>query len=166
LWKNKTGFHRFYFAVLLFTRKGVLRIGLLLRFNNALYELPPKNSPSPTHRPTMNPEQLRTWQWKRIHLDIHFCRQISNNCRWFLHWTAHESQHPLPGLPGQLRQYVRRLRVRCFQSIIASIMIRARLYLLLLRMRAFPWMAAPSLKNVLMHGAAMIGFYHAAQEIG
>src|ERR1700741_4494753 len=78
-------------------------------------------------RSSLPAAEFRQVQWKRIHLAIHYCNQVSNNACVFLGWTRHERKQSWDAMDRELRKTVQELRIACIQSRLSTFMIRVRL---------------------------------------
>jgi hypothetical protein len=116
--------------------------------------------PEKHFRTSLPAAEFKRIQWKRIHLAIHYCDQISNNARVFLSWTRYEQkQNWLAVIPG-VRKTVRELRIACLQSRLSVFLIKSRLRWWLLRMALLPFAPAPSFVTLVRLGSwEMISLY-------
>lgn len=104
--------------------------------------------------------EFKRVQWKRIHLAIHYCNQISNNAGVFLGWARHEREQGMDWMNSGVRKSVQELRIACNQSLLAAFMVRARLRWWLIRMALLPFAQPPSFATLAQQGSSdMISFY-------
>lgn len=105
-------------------------------------------------------EDFKRIQWKRVHLAIHFCKNLGSNSRVIQGLTRYQRKRNWNALGPELRQVVFDLRMVCMQCRMAAFLIRLRLQWWLLRMSLLPWMPPPSFRTLLRMGSAdMICFY-------
>lgn len=110
--------------------------------------------------------EFKRVQWKRIHLAIHYCNQISNNARVFLGWTRHEREQGMEWMNPGTRRSVRELRIACMQSRFSAFLIRARLRWWLVRMALLPFAPPPSFAALVDRGSSdMISFYETVKTM-
>src|SRR5215469_13407791 len=69
-------------------------------------------------------KEFRRVQWKRIHLAVHYCNNLSNNARVLLGWTRHERMENWRLLDAVLREEVLSLRDVCIQCLHSSLVMR------------------------------------------
>ena len=104
--------------------------------------------------------EFKRVQWKRFHLAIHYCNQISHNAWVFSGWTRHERREGLDTLNKSLRKTVRELNVACLQTRLSSFVIRTRLHWWLVRTALLPFAPPPSFNTLVRVGSSeMISFY-------
>lgn len=116
--------------------------------------------PEKHFRNSLPAAEFKRIQWKRFHLAIHYCDQISNNAQVFLSWTRHERKQSWKALSPGVRTTVQELRVACLQSRLSVFMIRSRLRWWLVRMALLPLAAPPSFATLVNLGSwEMISFY-------
>jgi hypothetical protein len=110
--------------------------------------------------------EFKQVQWKRIHLAIHYCDQISNNARVFLGWTRHERKQGWAAMNFGMRKSVQELRIACIQSRLSAFLIRARLRWWLVRMALLPFAPPPSFATLVRRGSSdMISFYETVKAL-
>jgi hypothetical protein len=117
-------------------------------------------------RDSMPATEFKQWQWKRIHLAIHYCNQISNNTQVFLSWTRHERKHSWLAMNPEMRRTAKELRAACLRSSLTAILIRSHLRWWLLRMALLPFAVPPTFSALLELGSLeMISFYEKVKTI-
>jgi hypothetical protein len=117
-------------------------------------------------RDSLPAAEFKQVQWKRIHLAIHYCNQISNNSQVFLSWTRHERKHSWLAMNPGMRKTAKNLRAACLQSGLSAMLIRTRLRWWLVRMALLPFAAPPSFGSLLNHGSwDMISFYERVKAL-
>jgi hypothetical protein len=116
-------------------------------------------------RSTHSREEFRKWQWKRIHLAIHLCREITGNCRLLLTWAAYERKTNWRSFPDNLRRGLREFQVACLHSSTAAFSVRIRLRFWLIRMALFPALPVPSFSNITTHSETLMAFYNTAETM-
>ena len=110
--------------------------------------------------------EFKRVQWKRIHLAIHYCNQISNNAGVFLGWTRHERQQGMGWMNSGTRKSLHELQIACIQSLLAAFLIRVRLRWWLLRMALLPFAPPPSFATLVQRGSSdMISFYETVKAM-
>jgi hypothetical protein len=116
--------------------------------------------PEKHFRNSLPAAEFKRIQWKRIHLAIHYCDQISNNAEVFLSWTRYEQKQSWLAVNPGVRKTVRELRIACLQSRLSVFMIRSRLRWWLVRMALLPFAPPPSFVTLVNAGSwEMISFY-------
>jgi len=104
--------------------------------------------------------EFKRVQWKRTHLAIHYCNQISNNAGIFLGWMRHEREQGVEWMNSGTRRSIEELQMACTQSLLAAFFVRTRLRLWLIRMVLLPFAPPPSFATLVQKGSAdMIAFY-------
>jgi hypothetical protein len=121
--------------------------------------------PEQNFKSTHSRVEFREWQWKRIHLAIHLCRDITANCRLLMGWAAHERRVNWSSFPDDLRRGWREFQIACMQSRTASLSVRFRLRFRLIRMRLFPFLPIPSFSSISSHSDVLIAFYNTAEAL-
>src|SRR6476661_8141739 len=123
--------------------------------------------PEPEHnfRSTHTREEFRNWQWKRIHLAIHPCQDITGNCRMLMSWAAYERKTNWRSFPDELRRGLREFQIACLHSRTAAFAVRLRLRFWLVRMRMFPFLPTPSFRKISSHGDTLYAFYKTAEAM-
>jgi hypothetical protein len=117
-------------------------------------------------RCTLPAAEFKQVQWKRIHLAIHYCNQVSNNACVFLGWTRHERRQSWNAMDRELRKTVQELTIACLQSRLSAFLIRARLRWWLVRTALLPFMPPPSFGSLARVGSSdMISFYETAKTL-
>jgi hypothetical protein len=117
-------------------------------------------------RSSLSAAEFRQVQWKRIHLAIHYCNQVSNNACVFLGWTRHERKESWNAMDRDLRKTVQELRIACIQSRLSTFMIRVRLRCWLFRMALLPFAPPPSFAALAGVGSSdMISFYETVKTL-
>lgn len=107
--------------------------------------------------------EFRKVQWKRIHLALHYCNNLSNNARVFVGWTKYERAVNWRLLDGDLREEVLSLRDVSIQCLHSSLVIRLALRWWLVRM-SIPFTKPPTFKTLIDLGSGdMISFYEKAR---
>ncbi|SRR6266481_9829153 len=104
--------------------------------------------------------EFNVWQYKRIHLAMHLCRDIYANARIIQSWVRYERKQPNP---PYLRKAWRALHVACMQSRVAALAVHFRLRLWLLRMNLIPMLGAPSFDKMAEHSNSLIKMYNTAE---
>lgn len=116
--------------------------------------------PEEHFRTSLPPAEFKRIQWKRIHLAIHYCDQITNNAQVFLSWTRYEQKQSWLAINPGVRKTVRELRTACLQSRLSVFVIKSRLRWWLFRMALLPFAPAPSFVTLVRLGSwEMITFY-------
>jgi hypothetical protein len=114
----------------------------------------------------MSPREFKTWQWKRIHLAIHYCTDMPFNCWLFLGWIRAERKAHGSTLPTELQTCIHELQVACMRCRMASFIIRTRLRLFLWRMALLPFLDPPTFKSLLTKGSPdLVSFYETARVL-
>lgn len=109
------------------------------------------------------PKEFNKVQWKRIHLALHYCNNLSNNARVFLGWTKYERAVNWRLLDADLREEVLSLRDVCIQCLHSSLVMRLTLRWWLVRM-SIPFTQPPTFKTLIDLGSGdMISFYEKAR---
>jgi hypothetical protein len=117
-------------------------------------------------RSSLSWPEFKRVQWKRIHLAIHYCNQISNNACVFLGWTRHEREQGLEWMNPGTRKSVQELRIACIQSRLAAFLIRVRLRWWLVRMALLPFAPPPTFATLAHRGSSdMISFYETVKAM-
>jgi hypothetical protein len=115
---------------------------------------------------TLPEGEFRTVQWKRIHLAIHYCDQISNNARVFLGWTRYERKESWEVMTHGVRKTVQELRIASLQCRLSALVVRARLRWWLVRTTLMPFAPLPSFSTLSRLGSAeMISFYETVRAL-
>jgi len=113
-----------------------------------------------------SPKEFKKLQWKRIHLALHYCNNLSNNARVFWGWTRYERAVNWNALDPKLREEVLSLRDVCIQCLHSSLVMRLSLRWWLVRMAILPFAQPPTFQTLLKRGSAdMISFYQKAREL-
>ena len=107
-------------------------------------------------RNKLSPESFKAWQWKRIHLAIHYCTDMPYNCWLFLGWARFERKENWNALPADLQKEIQDLRVACVRCRLASFGFRTRLRFYLLRMALLPFLRPPSFRALHRKGSSDI----------
>ena len=109
--------------------------------------------------------EFRKVQWKRIHLALHYCNNLSNNAHVFLGWTKYERAVNWRLLDADLREEVLSLRDVCVQCLHSSLVMRLTLRWWLVRM-SIPFTQPPTFKTLIDLGSGdMIFFYEKARSL-
>lgn len=117
-------------------------------------------------RDSMSPAEFRQWQWKRIHLAIHYCNQISNNTQVFLSWIRHERKHSWLALNSGMRKTAKDLRAASLKASLTAMLIRGRLRWWLVRMALLPFAAPPTFATLVDLGSwEMISVYERVKKL-
>jgi hypothetical protein len=112
------------------------------------------------------PKEFKRVQWKRIHLALHYCNNISNNARVFWGWTRYERTVNWNVLDPRLQEELLSLRDVCIQCLHSSLVMRLTLRWWLLRMAILPFAQPPTFQTLIKLGSAdMISFYEKAREL-
>jgi hypothetical protein len=110
--------------------------------------------------------EFKRVQWKRIHLAIHYCNQISNNAGVCFGWTRHEREQGLEWMNPGARKSFQELQVACIQSLLAAFLVRAHLRWWLIRMALLPFAPPPSFATLVQRGSSdMISFYETVKAM-
>lgn len=117
-------------------------------------------------RDSLPPPEFKQMQWKRFHLAIHYCNQITNNAQVLLSWTRHERKHSWLALNPAMRKTAKELRAACVQSSLSAMLIRGRLRWWLVRMALLPYAPPPSFSALVELGSwEMISFYEKVRRL-
>jgi len=104
--------------------------------------------------------EFKVWQYKRIHLAMHLCRDIYANARIIQSWVRYERKQTNP---PDLRKAFRGLHVACMQSRVAARAVHFRLRLWLLRINLIPMFVPPSFDKLAEHSNTLIKMYNSAE---
>ena len=104
--------------------------------------------------------EFNVWQYKRIHLAMHLCRDIYANARIIQSWVRYERKQTNP---PDLRKAFRGLHVACMQSRVAARAVHFRLRLWLLRINLIPMFVPPSFDKLAEHSNTLIKMYNSAE---
>ncbi|MBZ5521364.1 MAG: hypothetical protein LAP21_03805 [Acidobacteriia bacterium] len=111
-------------------------------------------------RESLSPKEFRKLQWKRFHLALHYCSNLSVNARVLQGWVRHDRKEVWDMLGDEMKETLHGLREACLQCRMASLVIRMRLHWWLIRMALFPFAGPPSFKSLLGSGSSdLISFY-------
>jgi hypothetical protein len=72
--------------------------------------------PEQNFKSTHSRDEFKKWQWKRIHLAIHLCRDITGNCRLLVGWASYERRVNWHAFDDEMRKGLRQLQVSCMCS--------------------------------------------------
>ena len=121
------------------------------------------SQPETEFKATHSQAEFNQWQYKRIHLAMHHCRDIYANARIFQSWVRYERRQNDAATPSDLRMAMRALHVASMQSRIAAKAVHFRLRLWLLRMNLLPMLRAPSFDKMAEHSNTLIRMYNSAE---
>jgi hypothetical protein len=117
-------------------------------------------------RNTLEPEEFKRVQFKRIHLAVHYCNIISANARALQGWMQYERKDNWRFLHPELQEMARSLREYSMQCRMSAFGIRMTLRWWLVRMALAPFLPLPTFAALLELGSAdMISFYENARAL-
>jgi hypothetical protein len=117
-------------------------------------------------REQIAPEAFPEFQFKRVKMALHYCRELTHNARFLQRWAVYEERHNWRLLDERLQNGVMEMRVQCIRCRTAAFYVRVRLHWWLLRMRLLPHLPPPRLPDLARHGSMdMVSFYETAREL-
>ena len=121
--------------------------------------------PEENYRAANTPAEFKKWQWRRIHLAMHLCRDISANSHLLQRWAMYERHENWDALPETIQDGLREFQIACVHSRTAAFSVRFRLRLWLIRMNMLPMLRVPSFSTIVSHSNTLIKFYNTAEVL-